>query len=165
MEHQPHERSRRDCATYGLRRCDVRDQREVDFRDRRRDRQADLAHRRGVGPRRGAAGVLRYRKPRRASAIQRQAVSHHARQPCPRPRHEDGQRGVEAEVRRPQRRLYRDERADHRERRADHRHGGWRVHDARISERLGSRDREEPVEALHGASAGRERLGDVAEGH
>ena len=121
------------------------------------------AARMGAGSR--GAGVLRRDQPRHRDHLQRQAVSHHARQSRARARHENRQADVEAEVRRLQGRLHRHQRAAHRQRRADHRHGGRRVHHARLSERLGSGNRQAPVAPLHRARARRERLGDLAEGH
>ena len=44
LEHQPHERLGRALGADGLQRRHLRHQRQVDLCDRRRDRQADLAH-------------------------------------------------------------------------------------------------------------------------
>ena len=160
LEHQPDERHGRAGGADHLQRRHVCDQRQVELRDRRRDRTADLAH----------AGAVRARPPTRGrhhpgrrDDLQRQAVPRHLRQPRAGTRHEDRQGAVEPEVRRRQGGLLRHQRADCRQRRAADRDGGRRVDDPRIHRRLGPRHRQEAVAPPHDSGTRRTRLGDVAE--
>ena len=120
------------------------DQRRVHGRDRRRHRQADLAHAGRVRSGHAARRVLRHLE-QGPGHLQRQGLPRHARRARRRARPEDRQAGLEGEGRRMEGRLLDDRRAAGRQRRADHRHLRRRVRRARLHRRPRSRDRQAPV--------------------
>ena len=123
----------------GLQRRDVRDQRQVDVCDRRRDRPADLAHAGGARAR-ACSAPTRSRAARATiynGKLFRVTIDNHllaldmkTGKQVWNQKFADWRGG-----------LLRHQRADCRQRRADFGHGRRRVHDARVPRRLGSRDR------------------------